>query len=143
MYMPTLLSIYSRRFVKFGLAAVVLACELIANLSAALVTSPGYRVVGMQLRVTPAVLSVSESVAGSVLVELPSGANTNSPLAQGAFVVIDEQNFRALEFKIDFSRERNVIPRKSPIMAPSFERFSGTISIGLLCSINEGRRRRC
>lgn len=48
-----------------------------------------YKIVGTQLRVSPAALSVPKGIAGSVLVELRSGetANTNSILlAEGAYV---------------------------------------------------------
>ncbi len=85
--MPVFLAIFSKRPARFDLAiAIVLAWVSMVDLSAAPLASLEYRVVGTQLRITPAVLSVPKAVAGSVLVELSGLASTNSPLAQGSFV---------------------------------------------------------
>ncbi|HET6407449.1 MAG TPA: Ig-like domain-containing protein, partial [Chthoniobacteraceae bacterium] len=65
----------------FALLAIVWT---IATTHAATLATLEYRIVGEELRVSPAALSVPKNIAGSVSVQLTGG--TNSTIGQGAFI---------------------------------------------------------
>src|ERR1044072_2847787 len=86
-----------RRVATAWLLAAVMFLLATGTLVAAPLTSLEYHIVGSQLVVTPAVLSVPKGVAGSVLVQI-SGGNSNTTPASLTGNVYVEATLRGPSF---------------------------------------------